>query len=238
MLHKGSNGVELNAFDRPYRLESFFFDEIMTSVCYATRDDYQNAGDCWRSAFDSVETAIDREDPELLVALMWSVALLHCSGCGEVVVMLQDYLLRLVRLRANRSHPLLPVLHSFARIHQSTILSLRGLVLSIISDWATEISKEDASFYKIYYWSSFPSADGRWRVACSAFMDVKNGPDRNTDLVGSNANGNIGERLIFLARRKRALGLRPGEEGETLENALARLPILQTAGHHDSGSNK
>jgi hypothetical protein len=209
---------ELNAFDRPYRLESFFFDEIMTSVCYATRADYQNAGDCWRSAFHSVETAIDREDPELLVALMWSVSLLHCSGYKEVVMMLQDYLLRLVRLRANRSHPLLPVLHSFARIPQSKILPLRRLVLGIISDWSTEIFKEDASVYKIYYWSSLPSADGRWRIASSAFAGFKNGPNGNRDLVGSNTNGNIGERLIFVARRKRALRLRPGEKGETRWN--------------------
>lgn len=201
---------ELNAFDRPYRLESFFFDEIMTSVCYATRDDYRSAGDCWRSAFDAVETAIDREDPELLVALMWSVALLHRSGCGEVVMMMQDYLLRLLRLRADRSHPLLPVLHSFASMHQSTILSLRGLVLGIISDWAAEISKGDASVYKIYYWSSFPRADGRWRIASSAFVDVTNGSDRNVGLSGPNASGSIGERLIFLARRKASAGTIPG----------------------------
>lgn len=194
----------LDAFDhKSCERESFFFNEIMTSICYAAKADYENAGDCWRSAFYSIEKAIDREDPELLVALMWSVTLLDRLGCGDVVVMLQNYLLHLLCIRAKSADPLFPVLASFARIHPTKMLWLREIILNMILDWATDLSREDLSLFKVYSWSLLPGADGVMSIALTSFMDFKSGAGNDKGLVGQRGTDHVGQRLIFMARTKK-----------------------------------
>jgi hypothetical protein len=192
--------------------QTFFFDDIVTSICYAARRDYQNAGEYWRSAFRSIEAAIDREDPEFLVALMWSVTFLNGIGCGEVVSMLQNYVLHLTSLRANRPDPLLPMLASFAGIHRTHMIWLRGLVLDMILEWSTTLSREDPSLFKVYSWSSLPGADGVMSIALTSFVDFKSLAGDKTGQVGPYGKTYAGERLIFLARRKQEHRLLSGQD--------------------------
>lgn len=111
-----------------------FFEDMLMSTYFVGLANYAIAGECWRSAFQQIKAAIEDQDPNFLVALTWSVALLDRFGCRDIVTMLQHYVLNLIKLQASKSYPLFAVLDSFAKIDHGTMGWLNKPVLKMVRD--------------------------------------------------------------------------------------------------------